>query len=50
MHQEAKLWYDAEADWLGLTVEKRNAVGKMKERTLDTIYGKAVGAISQLWE
>jgi hypothetical protein len=36
------------ADGLGLGVEERKVVAKMKEPTLDNIHGRVVGITSQL--
>jgi hypothetical protein len=42
--------YDVWADRLGLSVEERKVLEKMKEPTLDNIHGKVVDVTSQLWE
>ena len=42
--------YDVWADRLGLSVEERKVLEKMKEPTLDNIHGKVVDITSQLWE
>lgn len=49
-YREGKRKYDVWADGLGLSIEERKVLEKMKVPTLDNIHRKVVDITSQLWE